>query len=124
MIERINKITLYVNNQDEAKRFWVDKCKFMVREEKEVEGMKWLEVAPREDASAVFVLYDKKAVKAANPHLDTTHPSVILGTSNIEKTVKEMKENDIVTEEVANYPYGKMVAFFDQDENKYLLRQS
>ena len=31
MVNKIGKITIYVNNQDEAKKFWIEKMGFVVK---------------------------------------------------------------------------------------------
>jgi catechol 2,3-dioxygenase-like lactoylglutathione lyase family enzyme len=39
MIQRLSHVTLFVNNQDEAKSFYVDKLGFEVRTDRSVEGV-------------------------------------------------------------------------------------
>ena len=47
MIDSIGKITLYVNNQNEARDFWTEKMGFIVRLEQQMGAdQKWLEVGP------------------------------------------------------------------------------
>jgi len=47
MINAISKVTLYVNNQEEAKAFWTEKVGFEVRSEEQMgPDMKWIEVGP------------------------------------------------------------------------------
>ena len=47
MIDSIGKITLYVNNQNEARNFWTEKMGFIVRLEQQMGAdQKWLEVGP------------------------------------------------------------------------------
>lgn len=122
MINKIFKITIYVNNQEEAKKFWVDKMGFEVRREENMMGdHKWLEVSPKDDDSTTFVLYDKNLMKSQNPSINVGHPSVMLYTKDIEKSYSDMKSIGIVVGEIMNYPYGKMYNFFDNDGNTYLL---
>lgn len=122
MINKIFKITIYVNNQEEAKKFWVDKMGFEVRREENMMGNhKWLEVSPKDDDSTTFVLYDKNLMKSQNPSINVGHPSVMLYTKDIEKSYSDMKSIGIVVGEIMNYPYGKMYDFFDNDGNAYLL---
>lgn len=122
MINKIFKITIYVNNQEEAKKFWVDKMGFEVKREENMMGEhKWLEVSPKDDDSTTFVLYDKNLMKSQNPSINVGHPSVMLYTKDIEKSYSDMKSIGIVVGEVMNYPYGKMYNFFDNDGNTYLL---
>ena len=122
MINKIFKITIYVNNQEEATKFWVDKMGFKVRREDNMMAEhKWLEVSPKDGDSTTFVLYDKNLMKSQNPSINVGHPSVMLYTKDIEKSYSDMKSIGIVVGEIMNYPYGKMYNFFDNDGNTYLL---
>ena len=122
MINKIFKITIYVDNQEEAKKFWVDKMGFEVKREENMMGEhKWLEVSPKDDDSTTFVLYDKNLMKSQNSSINVGHPSVMLYTKDIEKSYSDMKSIGIVVGEIMNYPYGKMYNFFDNDGNTYLL---
>lgn len=124
MINKIGKITLYVNNQEEAKKFWTKKIGFVVKFEQSMgPNMKWLEVAPNENEFTSFILYDKNLMKTQNPSANVLHPSIILSTTDIENTYNKLKSNDVETGEIMNMPYGKMLSFKDQDGNEYLLRE-
>ena len=52
MINAISKVTLYVNNQEEAKAFWTERVGFEVRSEEQMgPDMKWIEVGPAQGDS-------------------------------------------------------------------------
>lgn len=124
MIKKIGKITIYVNNQEEAKVFWTEKLNFAVRFEQSMgQNMKWIEVGPSENEFTTFVLYDKNLMKAQNPKNSTEHPSIILSTDNIQVTYDEMKAKGVEVGELNIMPYGKMFSFKDQDGNDYLVRE-
>lgn len=124
MINKIGKITLYVNNQDEAKKFWTEKLNFVVKFEQSMgPNMKWLEVGPSEGEFTTFVLYDKNLMMTQNPSTNVSHPSIILSTTDIENAYNKMKENGVEVGDLMNMPYGKMFSFKDQDRNEYLLRE-
>lgn len=124
MINKIGKITLYVNNQEEAKAFWTEKVGFVVKAELPMgPGMKWLEVAPNENEFTTFILYDKKAMQAQNPQTNVGHPSVLLSTTDIDKAYEEMKNKGVEVDELMKMPYGNMFSFKDQDGNQYMLRE-
>lgn len=124
MINKIGKITLYVNNQDEAKKFWTEKLNFVVKFEQSMgPNMKWLEVGPSEGEFTTFVLYDKNLMMSQNPSTNVSHPSIILSTTDIENAYNKMKENSVEVGDLMNMPYGKMFSFKDQDGNEYLLRE-
>lgn len=124
MINKIAKITLYVNNQEDAKKFWTEKLDFVVKLEQSMgPNMKWLEVSPNESASTTFILYDKNLMMSQNPSTNVSHPSVILSTDDIENTYNKMKLNGVEVGELMNMPYGRMFSFKDLDGNEYLLRE-
>ncbi|MEW8956381.1 VOC family protein [Clostridium sp.] len=124
MINKIGKITIYVNDQEEAKKFWTEKVGFVVKFEQEMApGMKWIEVGPSEEEFTTFVLYSKEAMKAQNPEANVMHPSILLSTTDVEKAYDEMKEKGVELGKLMVMPYGKMFSFKDQDGNDYLLRE-
>jgi predicted enzyme related to lactoylglutathione lyase len=124
MIDRITKITLYVNNQEEAKEFWVERMHFVVKMEQPMgPGLKWLEVGPSMEEFTTFILYDKNLMHTQNPMTDTGHPSVILSTADISAAYNQLKANGVTTSEIMSMPYGKMLTFKDQDDNDYMLRE-
>lgn len=48
MIQRLSQVTLFVNNQDEARDFYVNKLGFEVRTDHTMEnGFRWLTVGPK-----------------------------------------------------------------------------
>ncbi|WP_195939125.1 VOC family protein [Romboutsia sp. 1001713B170131_170501_G6] len=124
MIDKIGKITIYANDQEEAKEFWINKMNFIVKLEKQMgPSMKWLEVGPSEEEFTTFVIYDKNLMLSQNPKANVNHPSIILSTSDIENTYNKMKLNEVEVGELMIMPYGKMFSFKDQDGNDYLVRE-
>lgn len=124
MINKIGKITLYVNNQEEAKKFWTEKLNFVVKFEQAMgPNMKWLEVGPSESEFTTFVLYDKNLMLAQNPKTNVLHPSILLSTTDIENAYIQMKDNGVEVGDLMSMPYGKMFNFKDQDGNEYILRE-
>lgn len=124
MINNISKITIYVQNQEEAKNFWVNKLQFIVKFEQQMgPNMKWIEVAPSENSQTTFVLYDKNMMKTQNPNTNVEHPSIILSTNNLDKAYAEMKKNLVEVGELMEMPYGRMFSFKDLENNDYLLRE-
>ena len=122
MINKIGKITIYVNNQEEAKEFWTKKMNFVVKLEQPMgPNMKWLEVGPSEDSFTTFVIYEKNLMLAQNPQANVGHPNIILSTDDIESTYNEMKTNEVEVGEIMKMPYGSMFKFKDMDGNDYLV---
>ena len=124
MINKIGKITIYVNNQEEDKEFWTKKMNFVVKLEQAMgPNMKCLEDGPSEDSFTTFVIYENNLMLAQNPQANVGHPNIILSTDDIESTYNEMKTNEVEVGEIMKMPYGSMFKFKDQDGNDYLVRE-
>lgn len=124
MINKIGKITIYVNNQEEAKNFWCNQLDFVVAFEKQMgPNMKWLEVAPKNGAETTFVLYEKQLMLAQNKDANVAHPSIILSTDHLEEAHEKMKAKGVEVTDIMSMPYGSMFSFKDNDGNSYLLRE-
>ena len=62
MIQRMSHVTLFVNNQDEAKDFYTNKLGFEVRTDYTMEGgFRWLTVGPKTQPDLEIVLMEPKA---------------------------------------------------------------
>ena len=62
MIQRLSHVTLFVNNQDEAKDFYVNKLGFEVRTDHTMDnGFRWLTVGPKTQPELEIVLMEPKA---------------------------------------------------------------
>lgn len=123
LVNKIAKVTIFVNNQEEAKKFWTEKAEFVVAFEQPAgPEMTWLEVAPSKESETTFVLYDRKVFESQTGK-PTYNPNIIMSTNDIEKAYNTMKQNGVQVEELISMPYGKMFNFKDQDGNQYLLRE-
>lgn len=124
MINKIGKITIYVNDQKEAIKFWTEKIGFVVKFEQAMgPNMKWVEIAPNKEEFTTFVLYDKKIMKMQKPNIELSHPNIILSTMNIKDTYNQLKSKEVQVGDLMEMPYGSMFAFKDQDGNEYLIRE-
>lgn len=63
MISKIGQVMVYVRDQDAAVAFWTEKMGFVVLQDVENDGMRWIEIAPREDAETSIVLHDKNLLE-------------------------------------------------------------
>lgn len=124
MINKIGKITLYVEDQATAKSFWTEKMNFVVKFEQPMgPNMTWLEVGPSEDEFTTFVLYDKKMMQQQNPSTNIGHPSILLSTTDLNAAHEQMQANGVLVEPILKMPYGSMFKFKDQDGNDFILRE-
>lgn len=123
MINKIGKITVYVEDQEQAKDFWLSKMGFVLKLEQPMgPNAAWIEVGPSNDEFTTLVLYSKEAMEQQNPS-SVAHPSILFSTSDIEAAYEQMKQNGVEVEDMLKMPFGTMFTFKDQDGNNYLLRE-
>ena len=123
VVNYIAKVTIYVNNQEEAKQFWTEKMGFICHEQPMGPHFKWMEVRPKEAEKTSFVIYEKELMLKQNPKANVSHPNVILSTTDIEGAYQQLQANGVKVGELQIMPYGKMFTYEDQDHNIYLLRE-
>ncbi|MEG0856366.1 MAG: VOC family protein [Terrisporobacter sp.] len=123
MINKIAKVTIYVNNQDEAKKFWTEKLNFVTKIDATEGPLRWIEIAPKESEWVTIVLYDKNLMKSENPCANVEYKKVILSTEDLENAHKQMKANGVEVTDIVEMEYAKLFTFKDQDNNEYLLRE-
>lgn len=123
MINKVGKITVYVQDQEQAKDFWLNKIGFILKFEQQMgPNMSWIEVGPSADEFTTLVLYSKAAMEQHKPS-KVAHPSILFSTTDIESAYEKMKENGVKVEEMQRMPFGTMFSFYDQDGNDYILRE-
>lgn len=123
MIKKIGKITVYVQDQEQAKAFWLNKIGFVLKFEQPMgPNASWIEVGPSNDEFTTLVLYSKSAMEQQQPS-KVAHPSILFSTTDIEAAYEKMKQNGVKVGEMLRMPFGTMFTFYDQDGNEYLLRE-
>ena len=123
MINKVAKVTIYVNNQDEAKKFWTEKLNFVTKIDATEGPLRWIEVAPKESEWVTIVLYDKNLMKEQNPSANVDYKTVILSTEDLENAHTQMKANGVEVTDIETKEYARLFTFKDQDNNEYLLRE-
>ena len=134
MITKLSHVTLFVNNQEEAKNFYVGKLGFEVRTDQTMDGgFRWLTVGPKTQPELEIVLMEPKA----GPMFDEEAAAAIrmllkkgvLGSGVFEvddchKTYEELKAKGVqFVSEPAERPYGIEAVFKDNSGNWFSLTQ-
>lgn len=119
MINQIGQVMLYVNDQDQALRFWTEKLGFVVvSEEDNGQGFRWIEIAPNEEAQTSFVLHNKQLIAQMEPELNLGTPSIMFHTHDLDKLYQDYQDKGITVGEMVPMPNGRVFNFAD-DENNY-----
>jgi lactoylglutathione lyase len=123
MINKVGQIMLYVNNQDEAVKFWTDKVGFVVISEDNGNGMRWIEVAPSKDAETSIILHNKEFVAKMAPELNLGTPSLMFFTEDLEALYNDLTSKNITVGEMVEMPTGKVFNFADGEENYFAVME-
>ena len=120
MIKRIRLAGIWVNDQEKARDFYVNKCGFSIQSDVTMpDGYRWLEVVPPGAETAVAVVKTSPEQVAAVG----SSTNIIFTTDDIEATYTQMKANVVTFVEAPTLqPWGnKQASFADPDGNTFLL---
>jgi lactoylglutathione lyase len=119
MIKKIGTVGVYVDDQERASKFWVEKIGFEVRQKIDMgNGASWFEVAPR-GAESCLVVYPKTLMT----NWEELKPSVVFICENFDTVCKELKQKGVVFGiEPQEMPWGKFATFKDEDGNEFGLK--
>lgn len=96
MIKQIGQVMLYVNDQDQALRFWTEKVGFIkVSEADNGQGLRWIEIAPAAGLQTSFVLHNKQLIAEMQPELNLGTPSILLFADDLDTLYKDFQAKGI-----------------------------
>lgn len=122
MIHKIGQIMLYVNNQDEAVKFWKDHLGFIVIHEENTNGMRWIEIAPK-NAETSIILHNKELIAKMSPELNLGTPSLMFFSDQFDALYNQLVENNVTVGEVVEMPAGRIFNFADNEENYFAVME-
>jgi lactoylglutathione lyase len=124
MISKVGQIMLYVNDQDEAVKFWTEIVGFsVVAEENNNQGLRWIEIAPTKGAETSLILHNKDFVSKMSPGLNLGTPSLMFFTENLEQLHRDLLDKGITVGEIVNMPSGSVFNFADYEENYFAVME-
>jgi lactoylglutathione lyase len=124
LINKVGQIMLYVNNQDEAVRFWTEKVGFsLITENDNGQGMKWIEIAPTKEAETSIVLHNKELIAKMQPELNLGTPSIMFFSENLDQLYQDFKDKNITVGDMVTMPGGKVFNFADQENNYFAVME-
>ncbi|WP_368505140.1 VOC family protein [Alkalihalophilus sp. As8PL] len=124
MFSKIGQIMLYVNNQDEAVKFWTEKLGFtVISDENNGQGMRWIEIAPKKGAETTIILHNKEFVAKMSPGLNLDTPSLMFFSESLEQLHCDLTNKKITVGEIVNIPSGRVFNFADNEENYFAVME-
>lgn len=122
MIEQLGQVMLYVEDQEQSKKFWTEKLGFTVVSDID-NGMRIITIAPKDDTQTSIVLHDKKKIEEMSPELNLSTPSLMFYAQNLEALYEEFKAEGITVGEFMKMPFGKVFNFADDEENYFAVME-
>lgn len=123
MIQRLQEVMLYVQDQEEAKQFWTSNFDFQVASDETFQGMRVITLKPTNAAQTAIVLQDKAKVEAMGMGVNTGTPSLMFGTTDIDALYDDLKSKGIQVGEKMTLPTGTVFNFADDENNYFAVRQ-
>ena len=122
MIVQLGQVMLYVEDQEQSKKFWTEKLGFTVVSDIN-NGMRIITVAPKDEAQTSIVLHDKKKIEEMSPELNLSTPSLMFYAQNLEELYEDFKAKGITVGEFMKMPFGKVFNFADEEENYFAVME-
>ena len=124
MINILGQIMVYVNNQDEAVKFWTEKVGFtVISEEDNGEGMRWIEIAPQKSSQTTIVLHNKEVIAKMGTWINLETPSLLFYTEDIETLHAKLSNNNVLVGEIISMPFGKTFNFAYNEQNYFAVAE-
>ncbi len=134
MIQRLSHTTIYVLDQERAKRFYTEKLGFELRMDTQLGPVRWLTVSPKGQPDLQLVLMDVRSCEAM---MDADSARMVrqlvekgamgagvFQTADIAKTFEELKERGVpVHQPPTERPYGIEAIIGDDSGNWFSLTQ-
>jgi lactoylglutathione lyase len=122
MITSIGSTGVYVNDQDEAIDFYVNKLGFELREDQPMgEGLRWIEVAPPGGDTVVVLTM---GYGGWAPEKVGDFAGIAFLADDVRATHEELSGRGVeFTQEPTEEPWGTYASFKDQDGNEFVLVQ-
>lgn len=124
MFTQVGQIMLYVNNQEESVKFWTEVFGFTVKKEfNNNQGMRWIEIVPKEGVETSIILHDKDFVAKMSPGLNLDTPSLMFFTDDLDQLHSDLVNKNVTVGEIVDMPSGRVFNFADNEENYFAVME-
>jgi predicted enzyme related to lactoylglutathione lyase len=132
MIQRLSHSTVFVTNQDDAKKFFTEKLGFEVRQDVVMGNFRWLTVSPKGDPIEIVLMPMDPGPMMDEASSKKLRELVVGGkigggvfvTADCRKTFTQLKEKGVeFPTEPTERPYGIEAVFTDNSGNCFSLVQ-
>jgi predicted enzyme related to lactoylglutathione lyase len=124
MISGVNKVVVPVDDQEQAKQFWVDRLGFELRRDEAYGNERWIEVSP--PGQALLLVLSRRAAHEARQEMpeELPHSPVFFDCADIEETYRELTARGVeFPAPPARRHFGWWALFAGPDGTRYALGQ-
>ena len=124
MISGVSKVVVPVDDQQQAKEFWVDRIGFELQRDESYGDERWIEVSP--PGQRLILALTRRTPHEARQELpdQLPHSPVFFNCADIEQTHRELTERGVeVPVPPERQHFGWWALFADPDGTRYALGQ-
>lgn len=121
MIEAVATVCIFVNDQDRAKAFYMDKLGFELRQDAPMGASRWIAVAPR-GARTEVILYKMDENWEHYRSVLGKSQALTFNVTDMAALHAELKAKGVrITQEPDVQPWGTYMMILDEDDNGLLM---
>lgn len=122
LMEKLNQVMLYVDDQTKAVEFWVDTMGFVVISEEELaEGFKAIEVAPNTSIETSLSIIEKEFMNQYSPEVNLGTPSLMFKEKDFDALYEKLKEKGLTGHEIIEMSGVRVFNFQDGQGNYFAV---
>jgi catechol 2,3-dioxygenase-like lactoylglutathione lyase family enzyme len=119
VINKIETVTVYVDNQEASEKFWVEKLGFEVKVKVPMgPNAHWIELRPPGAESSINIF-----PKSMMPNWSQSKMGIVFQTNDLDKTYQELKAKGVDIDEPKDMGVARFTQFRDIDGNEFTLRE-
>ncbi len=120
---KVAKITLYADQQQEVKNWWIEKFGFeLIMENQMGPNMTWIEIGNKSQDVSI-IIYDRALMQKQKPDFNVVNPHIMFSTTNAKNEYERLIALGVVVYDYMEMPYGTMFQFKDSEGNEFVVRQ-
>ncbi len=124
MIDALATVCVFVNDQDRAKAFYIDKLGFELRQDSPMGESRWIAVAPH-GARTEVILYKMDENWQHYNEVKGKSQALTFNVTDMTALHADLKAKGVrITQEPDPQPWGTYMMILDEDDNGLLLVQT
>lgn len=124
MIDGLESVMLYVDNQEQSVAFWTKDLGFVIKAEDLIfDDYKSVEVAPSLDSETSIVIFDKEFIREAGHEVNLDTPSLMFRVGDLDALYVDLNNKGIRCGDIVNTPDGRVFNFSDDEENYFAVKE-